>query len=81
MLYPNELIHKMYHNVHNTRFSCLRLKSKSQTAMRQTLPALSNLVLQSASVLKEFVQMDSFLMMLFFSKPSNCVNFFTEAVI
>ncbi len=71
----------MYHNVHNTRLSCLRLKSKSQTAMRQTLPALSNLVLQFASVLKEFVQMDSFLMMLLFSKPSNCVKFFTEAVI
>ncbi len=66
----------MYHNVHNTRFPCLRLKSK-----RQTLPALSNLVLQFASVLKEFVQMDSLLMMLLFSKPSNCVNFFTEAMI
>lgn len=40
----------MYHNIHNTRFPCLPLKSKSQTAMRQTLSGLSNLVLQFEKV-------------------------------
>lgn len=54
------------------RFSCLPLKSKSQTAMRQTLSGLSNLVLQFEKV----GQMDDSIMFLYFSKPSDCVNFF-----